>query len=297
MKKIVSVLTSLVITCTALLGVIPVNAEETQVQTQPQPTVSNDISVEGTNSFGNMLSEALDAEAAELEENDGCNVFSAEVTGNEVKVSFETNEPCTLLAAIYDEVGVQMLASGTAEVAPEETEKTVTIETESMPQYFYLKVFLVDTYTLKPICTAYESPNYTKEMQEFFALTVNDFDEELVLNLDEDEDNNFAVFSEETIFLESDGVTNLVTTCDYENDYYVIENADSTLCSLSAGDTLSLSQADGSLVIVQIADITVNGTSVSITGTNAEMEDIFDIVKIDASQDVGEAIVDDSELE
>ena len=124
MKKFISALTALVMTYTVILGVLPVNAEEAQ---SAQPTIENDFSIEGTNSFGNMLTDSLDGKMDEQEENNGCNVFSAEVTGNEATVSFETTESCTLLVAVYDEAEEQMLASGSVEVTAEETEKTVII--------------------------------------------------------------------------------------------------------------------------------------------------------------------------
>ena len=293
-KKAVSALTSLVIACTAAIGVIPVNAEETQAV---QPVMGNDVSIEGTNSFGNLLTESFDEKMNEQQENDGCNVFSAEVTGNEATVSFETTENCTLLVAVYDEAGEQMLASGSTEVTSEETEKTVTIETDSMPQYFYLRAFLVNTVTLRPLCTSYESPNYTQEMQEFLAKTVDDFDSEKVLNLDDDSTNNFAVYGEDTKVIQSDGTVNKVTKSDVENENYVIENADSTVTSLSSGDIFALEQPDGNVLIVKVGTITVNGKTVSISGQDTSMEEVFDYVKIDESQGSENAVVDDSELE
>ena len=293
-KKAVSALTSLVIACTAAIGVIPVNAEETQAV---QPVMGNDVSIEGTNSFGNLLTESFDEKMNEQQENDGCNVFSAEVTGNEATVSFETTENCTLLVAVYDEAGEQMLASGSTEVTSEETEKTVTIETDSMPQYFYLRAFLVNTVTLRPLCTSYESPNYTQEMQEFLAKTVDDFDSKKVLNLDDDSTNNFAVYGEDTKVIQSDGTVNKVTKSDVENENYVIENADSTVTSLSSGDIFALEQPDGNVLIVKVGTITVNGKTVSISGQDTSMEEVFDYVKIDESQGSENAVVDDSELE
>jgi len=295
MKKLLSLLTVLVMTCTVIAGIMPVGAEESPIATEP--TIENEITVEGTNSFGNLLSEKLENKAAEQQSNNGCNVYSAEVTDNEVSVNFETTQYCTLLAAVYTEDGVQMLASGTAEVTPEETEKTVTIETDTMPEYFYLKVFLVDTNTLRPICTAYESPNYTQEMQEFFAKTVDDFDSERVLNFDENLSNNFAVFSEETIIVPSDENTNKVSSLDEENEIYVIENADKTVTSLENGDIFSLESEDGNLLIVKVDKVTVDGTTATITGQDTEMEEVFEYIKIDASQNSDQAEVDSSELE
>ena len=91
---------------------------------------------------------------------------------------------------IYDEDGIQMITSASSEVTPEQKNIIIELDSEKMPEYFYIKAFLADSNTLRPMCTAYESPNYTQEMQEFFAKTTDDFEEEKVLNLDEDKTNN-----------------------------------------------------------------------------------------------------------
>ncbi|MFR8247158.1 MAG: hypothetical protein ACLU9V_04380 [Roseburia sp.] len=62
-----------------------------------------------------------------------------------------------------------------------------------------MRGYLIETETLRPICTVYESSMYTQEMQEFLAKTTDDFDEEKVLNLDDDDTNNFAVYGDDTL--------------------------------------------------------------------------------------------------
>ena len=293
MDKLLSIVMAIVLLFTAVANVIPVESQATDLK---NTTLDNDISIEGTNSFGNMLSAELDSEVEEQEENNGYNVFSAEVAGTEVAVSFETMSDCTLLAAIYDEAGEKLIASGTAQVTEEETEKTVTIEIDEMPQYFYLKVYLVDENTLRPMCTAYESPNYTQEMQEFFALTVDDFESDRVLNLDEDETNNFAVYGEDVIIIESDETVNTVTVADIDNENYVIDNADSTVTSLQIGNVFVIEQTSGEILIVKVGEIIVDGTTATITGEDTEMEEVFEIVKIDTTQTNEEATVDTSDM-
>lgn len=44
---------------------------------------------------------------------------------------------------------------------------SVTIDISAMPNYYYVKAFLIESDSFKPLCTSYESPNYTREMQEF----------------------------------------------------------------------------------------------------------------------------------
>lgn len=280
MKKWISCILVMVMTI-SIFGTLPANAENGSLE--PNSQMETDISVQGTNSFGNLLTNELTAEMDKQEENNGCNIFSIDMNGTDATVSFETTEDCTLVIAVYDESGEQMLASGNTAVVKGETEVLVTIDTDSMPQYYYLRGFLVDSDTLRPVCTVYESPNYTQEMQAFFAKTVNDFDSEKVLNLDESESNNFAVFSNETIIIEQNGTTNRVTKADDSTRTYVIANADNTVKSLKNGNVFTCKNGDETL-IVKVDNISVSGSTVTISGQDTSMEEVFDYVKIDTSK-------------
>lgn len=279
MKKWISCILVMVMTI-SIFGTLPANAENSSLE--PNSQMETDISVRGTNSFGNLLTNELTAEMDKQEENNGCNIFSIEMNGTDATVSFETTENCTLVIAVYDESGEQMLASGNTAVVKGETEALVTIDTDSMPQYYYLRGFLVDSDTLRPVCTVYESPNYTQEMQAFFAKTVNDFDSEKVLNLDESESNNFAVFSNETIIIEQNGTTNRVTKADDSTRTYVIANADNTVKSLKNGDVFTCKNSDETL-IVKVDNISVSGSTVTINSQDTSAEEVFDYVKIDTT--------------
>lgn len=79
------------------------------------------LSVKGTNGFGRLLADKLSQEAAEQLENNGCNIFSIEMDGQTANVAFETAEDATLIVGIYDEPGVHMLLSASADVAAGDT--------------------------------------------------------------------------------------------------------------------------------------------------------------------------------
>ena len=295
LKRIITIFISAVTMLTCMpLDALAAQTQETE--SGQNGLLESDLSVNGTNSFGNLLADELNTEYSEQQGNNSCNVFSAEVTDKTVAVEFETTTGGTLLAAIYDEAGEQMLASGSIEVTAEETEKEIAIEIDSMPQYFYLKVFLVDTLTLRPLCTAYESPNYTQEMQEFLAKTVDDFAPERVLNLDEDKTNNFAVYGENTVTAESSEDVNKIVSADENTETYVIESPDSTVAGLQNGDVLACEQENHEVLIVKVESIEISGDTATITGQDTSMEDVFEYVKIDSSQQAEEADYDPSTL-
>ena len=261
-----------------------------------QPELQSTISVRGTNSLGYLLEDALADKAEEQLENNGYNVFSVEMNGSTAFVSFETLENAVLTVGIYDEGNDKLIASGSQEVSSQE--QTVYIEiAEKMPQYYYVRGFLTDKKTLQPLCTSYESSMYTQEMQEFLVLTVDDFDKDRVLNLDDDKKNNFAVYNEEVVTLNNDAGVNRFVEADEEKEVYVIEKADETVASLKHGDIFVYEYEEGNILIVKVAEITVDGSTVKITGESLELDEVFDYVKIDTEAGVQEAEIDASELE
>ena len=268
--------------------------EELQETEKTDARVTSELTVRGTDSFGSMFAQEFSGVAAEQTENNGCNVFSIDMSGNQASVSFETTQDATLVVAVYDENGNQMLASGKKNVTNTETETTVTINSGTIPQYYLVRGYLIETETLRPICTVYESSMYTQEMQEFLAKTTDDFDEEKVLNLDDDDTNNFAVYGDDTIIIPSDTEKNIVVSADDSTNTYVIKKADTDMTSLEEGDIFSYEYADGQFIITKVASIDVNGTTVTITGDDIEMEDVFSYVKIDASDDLANATIDPS---
>ena len=241
------------------------NKEEKKQTENLQEQVENDISVQGTDSFGELFADAVGAEVESQEKNNGYNIFSVEMKDKTATVSFETLKDATLVVGIYEEDGIKMLASGKTAVKKGEQAASVTIDISAMPNYYYVKAFLIESDSFKPLCTSYESPNYTREMQEFFKKTVDDFSEKEVLNLDEDKANNFAVYRDETKIIAHSQDVNQLTLEDNENNLYRIENADDTVTSLKAGDIFSYTKDDGSVLIVKIAQITVDGTTVGLS--------------------------------
>ncbi len=252
----------------------------------------NELTIEGDDSFGSLLAEAVEMEMASQEENLGYHVFSIEMDGKKATVSFETMEDAALVVGIYDESGKKLLASGYTKVTKEDTQAVIDISIDSMPQYFYLRGFLVNADTLRPLCIVYESPNYTREMQEFLSKTTADFDADRVLNLDNDNTNNFAVYEEDTVVLEQGAGSTNITGIDEENNVYIFEHADEEIKSLSVGDVFVYEYDDGTVLIIKVGNIRINGDTVTLKGAQTSLDEVFEFVKIDESAGMEEADVD-----
>ncbi len=256
---------------------------------------SNDMSVVGTNSFGQMLSSEIGDMQGEQEENDNC-VLSIEMDGNTATVEYKSSQDATLVVAIYSDDETQMLASGQIDVAQEEDTAQVTIDIDVMPPYYYLKAYLIDKECYRPICTVYESSLYTQEMQEFLAKSTDDFDAEKVLNLDEDKGNNFAVFSDDVEIIDQVAGVNEVVSADEDSKTYTIENADDSITSLQTGEIFTYAY-DDTVLIIKVKSISIDGTTATIHGDEMDLEEAFDYIKIDGSAQITEDNYDESSLD
>ncbi len=254
---------------------------------------SEDLVISSTNAIGSMLETELTEVTEEQEQNNGYNVFAIEVEGTTATVEYEAVEDCQLLVSIYDNGGIQMLGSGKVDVLATETETTVTIDIDSMPTYFYIRAYLIETDTLVPLCQEYNSELYTQTMQEFLAKTPEDFDSEKVLEIEE-ETNSFVVFSETTKIIPYNADYNTIEQMDETNKEYVIANPDENFSALQVGDVFSYEYEDGQVLIVDIATIENQEGKLVITGNEADMNEVFDYVRIDTDFSVEDSTVDPS---
>ena len=251
MKKIWKRIIAMFLSVVLLLEMIPI---VTKAEEENQPNLNKgNITVEGTNSFGNLLATQI---TALQEDNDGnyprgyC-IVDLTIEDNVATIEYDILEDAILIVALYTEDGIRLIMSGQSQVSFEENIATVTFEGE-MPEYFLVESYLVDCYDFSPLCSAYKTVMYTREMQELLESTINDYDEEKVLNFDEDETTNFAVFTERVVVLNEVEGINTVASIDDENLIYVIENADESVTSLVEGEILAYSYTENEILIVCI---------------------------------------------
>lgn len=287
-KRIISMLLILIM----LVGLLPAYAQAEEAQ----PAVDGGkMTVEGTNGFGQLLSQdiAQEQQSTQSRPQSGYTLTGLEITGNTATVTYNTMETATVMVALYTEDGSQLLTSGKATAVPEDTQVTVTIE-GTVPQYFMATAYLLDSYDLSPLCPSYDTPMYTKEMQDLLASTAEDYEADRVLQLEDSTQTNFAVYAPTTKVIEPKEGANLVTQADDATATYVIEKADDQITSLQTGDVLAYAYSPVEILIIKVASVTVTGTTVTITGGELEMEEAFSHVKLESSSETQDMTVDDS---
>lgn len=276
-KQIMAMLL-VVIMCISSPMTVLAEGADTQNNTETMSGQS-DVAVTGTDSLGSMVAKEATAQQ-EDQQGKKASVSGLNFNGNQAEVEFYTTEDADLVVAVYDEQQVQMLGSGKVTVAAGDTTATVTINV-TMPKYFVASAYLLQKDTHKPLCDLYTTELYTKAIQDVKSSTIDDYKDENVLELDTDnKDNNFAVYNNETVVADAGSKTNQVIA--NGDGTYTIKNSDENFTGLKRGDTFSYKYEDGSVLLVKIADILVNGTTVTIReDTNTDLTDFFDYLKIE----------------
>lgn len=304
-KRKIAIMMSLILLISGIDVNVSMSSASVKSPNSSKITTDN-LSVKSTNSVGELIEEAVAEKENEKETNNGNNIFSVEMrekTQEELEdgeedqekifvVNLETVETCKLLLAIYTEDGKEMITSSTSSVCQDDT--NVEFWLEKIPEYFIIRAFLIDSETNQPLCIKYESPMYTKEMQDFMAKETKDFDKDKVLNLDDSENNNFAVYDKDTKVIDETGTKNVLREVDENEQRYVFDNIDSKISSLKEGEILSYEKEDNNVLIVKVHEIEIDGDTAVIIGEDTSMDEVFDYVKIDGEQDLGDAQIEES---
>ena len=95
-------------------------------------------------------------------QNEEINILSVQMQDNVANVEFNTITDAQLVVAIYDIEGVAMLESATTAIKAGDTLAEITIDIETMPDFYYVKAFIVDKKTFRPLCEVYEKYCYVR---------------------------------------------------------------------------------------------------------------------------------------
>ena len=94
------------------------NTAQENTRTAEAEVTSDNLTVSGNNSFGDLLAKRLNSSGSAASGSvDGYSVKSLEMTGKTAKVAYKAAGKCTLVVAVYTDDGLKMLASGKKTVA------------------------------------------------------------------------------------------------------------------------------------------------------------------------------------
>ena len=283
MKRTVKRILAILLTVVMLLSVAPVGA--LAVGGKNNGELETDTYVKGSSSVGTMLAETLENAQNEYESDfeSGAFVSGLDLKGLKAEVTFSTQKDAKLVVAVYAEDSGKMLASGVKDVSTEETSVTVDINKVSLPQYYRVKAFLIDADDMSALCSPYTDNTHTQAYIDFMSKDVNDFDSDKVINLDDNEENNFLVVAENAEKVVGTSSKNILVSADYDNGVYEFKEIDDSIKSLKPGDVFYFGGLEKDEVI-KIKTIKISGTKATIVSDDFELEDAFEYIKIDSSE-------------
>ena len=269
----------------------PVNGEK---------TFSKDgMSINSTNSLGNYINDAMQnkEQPKNMSYQHMCNydVGFAKFDKETKELQIYSSQPSDVkLSVIFrNEDTDEVVYTEEHEVAQGiNTLNTYKVEFSSLPEFFIVDIMLFDSFN-SPVCEPYTITSYTRFTQEIKAADIYDFEEEYVVNLDEDDTTNFVVLNENTVKGETSEDTNILVSADYENDQYVFEHIDDTIRYLDKGDHFFIQPTKNDIIALSIGDISIDGDRATLTGDD-NTEGLFDVIKIETSAaDVSDAVIDE----
>lgn len=240
--------------------------------------IQNEIEIEETDSFGTILADQIGESQEQKDKYEGYTISNVRLAGNKATVTYDTLIDAYVLVGIYSEDTKTYIGSGYKMVSAAENETVVDVSVDTMPDYYYVKVYLVNLETYGPLCPVYESNYYTKEMQDLLAMTTDQFDENRIYNLDNDTTNNFGVFTDDVIVEKDNGLKDQIIT--ETSTGYKIENASEEVKALQPGDIYAYEDENG-LLFFKVATIQIEGTTVMIEAEDTDAEEVFQYLKID----------------
>lgn len=296
MKRTVKRILAVLLTAVMLLSVAPMSVfAKENVTDGTAESVMSDVNLKATNSVGELVTKALEKNGLDAESEYG--VTGLDFDGKTATVTGFAKENCALIVAIYDENSNRMLASGIGEFSENEQTASVEISTTQMPEYFVAYAFLLDE-NGSALCDKFTSREHTHDFEEFYEKTVDDFDKDKVINLDENKESNFVVLTEGAETVDAQNGKNKLVSVDDEKGIYVFENIDSDISSLKAGDVFRYEQEnEQDVLVIKVKSVSINGSTATVTSGDTDLTEVLDYVKIEGSTTGENTTVDMSEAD
>ena len=291
MKRTVKRILAVLLTVVMLLSVAPMGVfAKGNMSDNTTEGIMSDVNLKATNSIGELVTKALEKNGLDTGSQYG--VTGIDFDGKTATVTGFAMENCALIVAIYDENTNRMLASGIGEFLKDEQTASVEISITQMPKYYVAYAFLLDE-NGAALCDKFTSREHTHDFEEFYEKTVDDFDKDKVINLDESKDNNFVVLTDGAQTVDTLNGRNKLVSVDDEKGIYVFENIDSDISSLKAGDIFHYEQEDEQdVLVIQVKSVSINGNIATITSDDTNLTEVFDYVKIEGSTNGENTTVD-----
>lgn len=239
------------------------------------------VTANGSSGIGTVLSQRINADAAAMQTAECCSLFSADVSGQEATLHFQTDQNCRIVVGIYTDQygdGAEKLIGNTiTQVQNGQTTETVQFDF-MLPEHYTLKAYMIGAgETL--LSEEYVDQSHTREIEKLRLADISSFSADRVLNLDEKTDTNYMVYNDSVHVLSGNDSANIVVDADSETGHYVIQNLDK---SIRKHETVAIENGSGDAVIFRVLSLkTENGITTVNADTDFNPSDAFDYIKIE----------------
>ncbi|MCR4639248.1 leucine-rich repeat protein [Ruminococcus sp.] len=298
LKKVFSGILSLAI-CSSLVTSLGTSSGTNSAKNE---ITKSDYELTGSNSLGKYLTQMSNQQQnlADIKADTALYSvssldFNAE-TGDISICSSQTTD-CNINVIITDEISGETAYTKAFPVARGEYVATnEKLENVKLPEYFIVKAYLSDKKG-KKISNEFVLNKYTKEMQEILTADIHDFPEAQVINFDESEETNFIVLNEDTVKAETTEDENILVSADYDSNVFVFENADPEIVSIEYGQYLYIQPNEDDIIAVAVDSVETDGNITTVTGLDQDIDDMFDFIKIEQTEDEAQMNVDTSDMD
>ena len=232
---------------------------------------------EATNPLAAAVADAVNDHTA----GDGTtySILGMELDGFTAYVTCYAPAGSTVVAAVYDEADGRMVTSGKTTLEEESKLVTVTLAECELPDYYVAKAFLLAADNTA-LAESFTYEKYSRRMQEFYAITPEDFDRDHVVMFGDD--NNFAAVREDAKIIRHSETANNVTVADYGKSEYTFINPDASMKALKKGDIFYYETEDA-LIVGTIVKIENNkdGSLTIFTDPDEKPVTLFDYIHVD----------------
>lgn len=283
-KKLMSLLTAAVMSTVFALntGQNSVHAEEDTPT--PISTDTDNISVTGTNQLGDLLADDISEEMQPKPLVEGFGITNVDIFGGKVSAKIAAGADCRLVVGVYsdgyDDGAELMYGSAVLDVPAGAEEVTGEIGISQMPKYYQIRAYMIGIGDI-PLTSEYTNETHTKAMCDLMQSDINDYEDYTVINLDENDDTNFMVYSKDVQFVTSDDTKNILSHED-GTQIYQITNYDGPT---APGTIVAIGRAEDYPTVFRIASAKKSGKVTTIqSDPSLQAEDVFAYIKMDSSR-------------
>lgn len=286
MKSLKKLFAGIMAAALCVTTLAPVYAEENEKESEKDQDaqVLDEIGYTATNSLGKYIFEhqnSDDDEADEKNEMYSVDMLTVSDDGSSVTATTSQVSDCTLRIRICPDDGKNIPAAeySTDLSAGKQIDTVININKETLPESYITEAVLTGMFD-REISNVFTDTSHQKESLEIAGMTASDFEDDRVLNLDDDSKSNFIVLSDETVFAKTTETSNILVSADYENGEFIFENADEDITGLKKGDYFCINPTKEDIIAITVGSVKTKDGKTTVKDSGKDISDMFSLIKI-----------------